>query len=148
MKKGTPRIMHPHWQKIPENEPDWFEALASLTRYLRGPDGCPWDRGHSAVEFAEDAVEEGRELLAAFASGVNADIEEEWGDVFFVLLASAVAAEAEGRFTLRGALEKAHNKMVRRHEHVFGDVKAANPEEAAERWNQLKARERNGGQAP
>ena len=61
-----------------------------------------------------------------------------------MLLASAAAAEAEGRFTLREALEKAHNKMVRRHEHVFGDLKAASPEDAINRWNQMKARERNG----
>lgn len=136
--------MHPHWRKTPENERDWFEALANLARFLRGPDGCPWDRDHSAAQFAEDAVEEGGELLEAFANGANADIEEEWGDVFFVLLASAAAAEAEGRFTLLEALEKAHNKMVRRHEHVFGDVKAASPEDAINRWNQMKARERNG----
>jgi len=138
------RAMHPHWRKTPENERDWFEALASLARYLRGPDGCPWDRDHTAAQFAADAVEEGGELLDAFANGANADIEEEWGDVFFVLLASAAAAEAEGRFTLREALEKAHNKMVRRHEHVFGDLKAASPEDAINRWNQMKARERNG----
>ena len=136
--------MHPHWQKTPENEKDWFEALANLARYLRGPDGCPWDRDHTAVEFAADAVEETGELIDAFAGGDPAEIQEEWGDVFFVLLATAAAAEAEGRFNLREALQKAHDKMVRRHEHVFGDAKASSPEDAINRWNQIKAREREG----
>lgn len=134
-------------QKIPENEKDWFEALANLARYLRGPDGCPWDRQHTAAEFAADAAEEAAELIEAFEGGNNADIEEEWGDVFFVLLAAAAAAEAEGRFTLRGAIAKAHDKMIRRHEHVFGDTKASSPDDAVNRWNQIKARERN-GEAP
>ncbi len=136
--------MYPHLDRAPEDEKDWFEALTKLARYLRGPDGCPWDREHSAAEFAADALEEAGELLDAFAGGNNAEIEEEWGDTFFVLLASAVAAEAEGRFTLREALEKAHGKMIRRHEHVFGDAKASSPEEAINRWNQIKARERDG----
>jgi uncharacterized protein YabN with tetrapyrrole methylase and pyrophosphatase domain len=136
--------MQPYWQKTPENEKDWFEALANLARYLRGPDGCPWDREHTAAEFAADAVEEIGELIDAFAEGDPAEIEEEWGDVFFVLLATAAAAEAEGRFSLREALQKAHDKMVRRHEHVFGESKASSPEDAIDRWNQVKAREREG----
>jgi len=136
--------MHPHWRKTPESEKDWFEALANLARYLRGSEGCPWDREHTAAQFAADAIEEGGELLDAFASGDNTEIEEEWGDTFFVLLAMAAAAESEGRFNLRDAIRKAHDKMVRRHEHVFGDIKASSAEEAIERWNQMKSRERNG----
>ncbi|HOD48605.1 MAG TPA: MazG nucleotide pyrophosphohydrolase domain-containing protein [Candidatus Hydrogenedentes bacterium] len=136
--------MYPHWRKRPETENDWFEALVNLARHLRGPDGCPWDREHTAAQFSADATEEAGELLDAFANGENAEVEEEWGDVFFVLLAAAAAAEAEGRFTLREAMEKAHNKMIRRHEHVFGDTKASSPEDAVNRWNQIKARERNG----
>ncbi|MFO7973455.1 MAG: MazG nucleotide pyrophosphohydrolase domain-containing protein [Candidatus Hydrogenedentota bacterium] len=136
--------MHPHWRKTPETEKDWFEALANLARYLRGPEGCPWDREHSAAEFAADAVEEGGELLDAFTGGDNAEIEEEWGDAFFVLLASAAAAEDEQRFNLRDAIKKAHDKMIRRHEHVFGDTKASSAEDAIDRWNQVKSREREG----
>jgi tetrapyrrole methylase family protein/MazG family protein len=136
--------MLPHWRKTPETEKDWFEALARLARYLRGPEGCPWDREHTSAEFAADAVEEGEELLEAFAGGDNAEIEEEWGDAFFVLLASAAAAEEEGRFNLCDAIRKAHDKMVRRHEHVFGETKASNAEDAINRWNQIKSRERNG----
>ena len=122
---------------------DKFQHLYDIVKKLRAPDGCPWDREHTAAEFAADAGEEAAELIEAFGGGNNADIEEEWGDVLFVLLATAAAAEDEGRFTLRDAIEKAHDKMIRRHEHVFGDTKASSPDDAINRWNQVKARERN-----
>jgi len=67
---------------------------------------------------------------------------EEFGDAFFVLLASAAAAEEEGLFTLRDALAMAHEKMVRRHDHVFGEVKAQTAEEATVAWNAAKAKEK------
>lgn len=136
--------MHPHIDKIPDGEAGWFEALLSLARFLRGPNGCPWDREHTAQEFGADAAEEARELVEAFQKGENAAIEEEFGDALFVLLATAVAAEEEGRFSLASALEKAHAKMVRRHEHVFGGETAATPEDAVASWNRIKAREKNG----
>jgi len=136
--------MHPHLQRTPETETDWFEALTALARYLRGPDGCPWDREHSAREFGVDAAGEAGELLDAFASGDKAHIEEEFGDTFFVLLATAAAAEAEGLFSLEHALERAHEKMIRRHEHVFGDREASTPEDAVASWNEIKAREKKG----
>jgi uncharacterized protein YabN with tetrapyrrole methylase and pyrophosphatase domain len=134
--------MYPHWSKAPQTELDWFESLANLARYLRTPDGCPWDREQSSRQFTEYAVEESRELLEAFGKDDNRHIEEEFGDVFFVLLAAAAAAEEEGRFTLQSAMERAHEKMIRRHEHVFGETKAATPEEAIEMWNRIKAQEK------
>lgn len=134
--------MYPHLKAAPQSEAEWFQALTELARYLRSPKGCPWDREQQAQNFARYALEECQELVEGFEQGVNDKIAEEWGDVFFVLLATAVAAEQEGRFTVREALEAAHAKMIRRHEHVFGDQKAATPEEAIARWNTVKAKER------
>ena len=57
-------------------------------------------------------------------------------------MACMAAAEAEGRFTLHGALMRAHEKLVRRHDHVFRTDKAATPEEAMASWQEIKARER------
>ena len=133
---------YPHWRKSPETEPDWFEALVNLARYLRGPEGCPWDREQTARSFAAFAREECDELIEAFETDDNAEVEEEFGDTLFCLLASASAAEAEGRFTVESALRRAHEKMIRRHAHVFGDNKAASPEDAVESWNRIKEEER------
>lgn len=134
--------MYAHVNKHPENEGEWFEALVALARYLRGPEGCPWDRKQGSVNFAGFLKEECEELLEAFEGTDNAHIEEEWGDTLFCLLATVAAAEEEGRFSLKSALERIHEKMVRRHGHVFGTHKAANAEEAVEVWNTIKAKEK------
>jgi len=123
-------------------EIDWFEALAELARFLRSPEGCPWDRKQAAGDFARFAREELDELLEAFSENDVSNIEEEFGDVFFCLLAVAAAAEEEGRFTLKSALERIHEKMIRRHGHVFGDNKAETALDAMDSWNEVKAKEK------
>jgi len=135
-----------HIGKIPQSEPDWFEALVGLARYLRSPEGCLWDRKQSARNFAGFAREEAAELVAAFEeSDADVHIEEEWGDTLFTLLAMAAAAETEGRFTLRRALERTHEKMIRRHGHIFGEHAADTPEDVVDVWNTIKAQEKENG---
>lgn len=137
---------YPHLKAAPVSTGDWFEALAQLTRYLRSPEGCPWDRGKSALDFAAYARDEIEELCEALAANDNQNAEEEFGDCLFTLLACLAAAEAEGRFTLHNALKSAHDKMVRRHDHVFSEDRAATPEEAMASWNAVKAREKAQGE--
>jgi len=132
----------PHVKREPENEAEWFATLAALARYLRSPQGCPWDQKQTAQSFASFVKEEIEELMEAFGSGDKAHIEEEFGDTLFCLIASAACAEAEGLFTLEGALTRIHEKMIRRHDHVFGDTEAATPEAAVDSWNRIKAEER------
>ncbi|MBI4556998.1 MAG: nucleotide pyrophosphohydrolase [Candidatus Hydrogenedentes bacterium] len=134
--------MYPHWTRVPNSETEWFEALIALARYLRSPQGCPWDRQQTARDFGGFAAEEAQELLEAFDKQDDAEIEEEFGDTFFCLLAMVAAAEQEGRFTLQSALQRAHEKMIRRHDHVFGEQKAQTPEDAVRTWNEVKAREK------
>ena len=134
--------MLPYLHTRPKSELQWFEALISLARYLRTPEGCPWDREQTTANFANYAVEESREFAQACDAGDASHMREEFGDAFFVLLASAAAAEEEGLFTLEDALAQAHEKMVRRHDHVFGKVKAQTAEEAIVAWNAAKAREK------
>lgn len=132
----------PHLQKTPKTEGDWFAALLDLARYLRTPDGCPWDREQSSADFARFLKDESEELQDAFRASDNENIAEEVGDCLFTLLASAAAAEEEGRFKMIDALKAAHEKMIRRHDHVFGDTKADTPEGAIESWNRIKAEEK------
>jgi tetrapyrrole methylase family protein/MazG family protein len=133
---------YPHLQSVPETEIEWFGALMSLARFLRSPEGCPWDQKQRAIDFAKFAGEETDEYVEALAKDDNDNAEEEFGDSLFVLLASMAAAEAEGRFDLRGAMARVHEKMVRRHAHVFDNEKASTPEEAVEAWNRIKAEEK------
>ncbi|MCH8205003.1 MAG: hypothetical protein IID09_07540 [Candidatus Hydrogenedentes bacterium] len=133
---------YPHLEKTPETESDWFEALIALARYLRTPEGCPWDREQGAADFAGYLAGEVEELVEALKSGDNRHAGEEFGDVFFALLATAAAAEEEGRFRLDEALERIHEKMIRRHEHVFGDATAETSEDAIRIWEEVKRREK------
>lgn len=132
----------PHLAQPPTAERDWHQALMDLARYLRGPDGCPWDRQQSARSFAEFHIEESTEYLEALGGGDRRHMAEECGDALFTLLASVAAAESEGLFTYEDMLRVAHEKMVRRHDHVFGAEKARTPAEAVEAWERSKAAER------
>lgn len=128
--------------QLPDTEGGRFEALVALARFLRSPEGCPWDRAHGSRDFAGFAGEEAEELCEALDSGENPHAEEEFGDVLFTLLACAAAAEAEGRFMLKPALKRAYEKMMRRHEHVFSADRALTPEDAVNAWQNIKAREK------
>ena len=134
--------MYPHLEKQPETESEWFEALIALARYLRTPEGCPWDREQGAADFARFLADEVREQVEALDSGDNRHAREEFGDVFFTLLATAAAAEEEGRFRLGDALEQIHEKMIRRHEHVFGDATAETAEDVVRVWEEAKRKEK------
>lgn len=132
----------PYLDRQPEDETEAFQALIALARFLRSPQGCPWDREHFTLEFSRFLHEETQELVEAVESGDNDHAEEELGDCLFTLLAAAAAAEEEGRFTLEQAMRRSLEKMIRRHDHVFGDDKAATPEEAVAAWEKIKAAER------
>ncbi len=123
-------------------EGDIFELLINLARYLRGPEGCPWDKKQTSLDFAKYAKGECEEFIEALEKGTIEDINEEFGDTFFILIASAVAGEAEGKLNLLEALLSAHRKMIRRHEHVFGDKKATTEEEAWNSWHKIKEAEK------
>lgn len=133
---------YPHWEIKPYTEPEWFQVLIALARYLRQPEGCPWDREQSADDFARYLADEVAELREALQTGDADHAQEEFGDAFFSLLAVAAAAEEEGRFRLQDALERIHEKMIRRHEHVFGDAKAETADDAIRVWNKVKEQER------
>ena len=121
---------------------EWFDALRQLIRFLRSPEGCPWDREQSALNFSRFFIEEGEELVEALSSGDNGHAEEEYGDCMFSLLSCMAAAEEEGRFSMENALKAAFEKMIRRHEHVFSEDRATNADEALTAWEKVKERER------
>ena len=139
---------YPYLEREPDSEGEWFYALITLARHLRAPGGCPWDREQSSADFAKFAAGESDEMLEAFAGSDESHKAEEVGDTLFCLLASVAAAEEEGRFSLDEVLRGVHAKMIRRHDHVFGPVKANTPEEAVQAWDRAKeeeARQKQGG---
>ncbi len=124
--------------------------LDELVRTLRAR--CPWDRGQTHGSLARHLLEESYETLDAIEAlaaaepdvppAVVAHLEEELGDLLFQVLFHATLAAEEGRFTLADVARNVHDKLVRRHPHVFGDAVADTPEEVAARWEVIKKAEK------
>ena len=125
-----------------ESAGEWFERLVALQAQLRAPGGCPWDREQTHESLRKYLVEETYEVLDAMEGGDAREFASELGDLLLQVVFHSVMAEEAGRFTVADVIESIHSKMVRRHPHVFGDVKAATSAEVLKNWEQLKAEER------
>ena len=124
----------------------WFERLVALQARLRAPNGCPWDREQTHATLRTYLVEEAYEVLDAMKSGDDAKFAEEMGDLLLqVVFHSQIAAE-ERRFTVTDVIREVHEKMVRRHPHVFGEKRARDAAEVLRNWEQIKAQERRGAE--
>ena len=99
--------------------------FAELVRTLR--ERCPWDREQTHESLSRHLLEESYELVEAIASGDPAHLQEELGDVLFQVFFHATLATEDGEFTLADVARDVHDKLVRRHPHVFGDVDADTP---------------------
>ncbi len=119
-----------------------FARLLGVVDRLRDPDGCPWDRKQTMKSMAPYLVEEAHEALEAIERGDDEDSAEEAGDVLMVLALICRIAEQEGRFDLARAATAVSDKLVRRHPHVFGEIRAGSPEEALLSWEAVKLSER------
>jgi tetrapyrrole methylase family protein / MazG family protein len=121
---------------------EWFEKLVELQRRLRAPGGCPWDREQTHASLRTYMIEEAYEVLDALESGEDRKFAEEMGDLLLqVVFHSQIAAEEE-RFTVADVIREIHEKMVRRHPHVFGEKRAKDAAEVLKNWEQIKAEER------
>jgi len=124
-------------------KPD-IEKLKRLMERLRGPDGCPWDRAQSLGSLVPFIIEEAYEVVAAIDSGSPESLREELGDLLFqIIFCSQIAAESR-QFSLADVIDSSHEKMVRRHPHVFGDKAASTPEEVLVHWAEIKKKEKEG----
>ncbi len=124
--------------------PKTFSDIVELSRYLRSPDGCPWDKKQTLLTLRQYILEEAYEVIQAIESEDNDEIVEELGDFLFqVVFASQIASE-DGRFTVDEVIENLHSKLVRRHPHVFGDKKAKDADDAVKSWQNEKLKEKSG----
>jgi len=120
------------------------EALASVIARLRGPNGCPWDRAQTHTSLIPYLLEEAYETAEALEEGTPERIKEELGDLLLqVALHAQIEAEA-GRFDLGDVASALREKLIRRHRHVFGDVKATTPAEVRKHWEEFKREEGKG----
>jgi tetrapyrrole methylase family protein/MazG family protein len=122
-----------------------FEDLVALQARLRAPGGCPWDREQTHHSLKTYLIEEAYEVLDALDQGNAKELAEELGDLLLQILFHADIGREAGRFDIADVISGIHDKMVRRHPHVFGNVKADTPEQVLKNWAQLKAGEKQEG---
>ena len=120
----------------------WFERLVELQAQLRSPKGCPWDIEQTHLSLRTYLIEEAYEVLEALESGDDSKFAEELGDLLLQVVFHAQIAAEEGRFTAADVVREIHQKMVRRHPHVFGEKSARDAAEVLKNWEQIKAEER------
>ena len=120
-----------------------IEALLRLCAQLRDPQhGCPWDRAQTLATIAPHTIEEAYEVADAVATGEPSRIRDELGDLLFQVLLQAQLASEQGWFDFSDVAAGLHDKLVRRHPHVFAGERPAHSEALARAWDEHKAAER------
>lgn len=119
-----------------------FESLVALQARLRAPNGCPWDREQTHASLRTYLVEETYEVLDAIEGGDARKFADELGDLLLQIVFHAQLAAEAGKFDIADVIMQIYTKMVRRHPHVFGKVRAKTSAQVLKNWEQLKAEER------
>ncbi|MBI1886117.1 MAG: nucleoside triphosphate pyrophosphohydrolase [Chloroflexi bacterium] len=126
--------------QIKEADLKTFSGLRRVVATLRRD--CPWDRIQTHESLRPFLLEEASETLAALDVGDPARLAEELGDLLLEVLLHVQIGEEMGEFTFEDVVYAVASKLVRRHPHVFGDVKLETPQEVVEQWEELKREER------
>src|SRR5579863_10592710 len=125
-----------------ESAGGWFERLVAVQARLRAPKGCPWDIEQTHQTLRTYLIEEAYEVLEAMESGDDAKFADEMGDLLLQIVFHSQIAREEGRFEVSDVIRAVHDKMVRRHPHVFGEKRAKDAAEVLKNWEQIKKEER------
>ncbi len=116
-----------------------FEDLVEIMSVLRSPDGCPWDREQTHATIRSNLLEESYELSEAIDLDDAELMREELGDVLLqVVFHAQMASEAE-RFDIGEVIDGICRKLIRRHPHIFGDVRVSGAEEVLSNWERIKS---------
>ncbi len=117
-------------------------SLRETLRTLRSPGGCPWDRERTLDEMISFLIDEAYELLHAEKSGDADHLEEELGDVLFLIVFIHELMLERRKTLLSEIAARAHEKIIRRHPHVFGNTSAGNETESLAEWERIKKAEK------
>lgn len=119
-----------------------FAALVGTMRKLLAPDGCPWDREQTPQKLCRYVLEEACEVIDAIDSGDPGAVCEELGDLSLQVAFLSELARKAGQFGPDDVMRGIVQKLVRRHPHVFGDLKVDDAETVVANWNQIKETEK------
>ena len=119
-----------------------FERAVSIMERLRAPGGCPWDREQTFDSIKPYTLEETYEVLEAIDNRDWPELAGELGDLLLQVLFYAEMAKEQSLFSIDDVLDRLSSKLIDRHPHVFGDVKADTSAEVIRNWEALKVEER------
>jgi MazG family protein len=119
-----------------------FDDLVNLMKTLRGPNGCPWDRKQELPDLKPFVIEEAYEVVDAIDRDDRRALLEEIGDLLLESVFIAEITREEGSFDVYDSITAIHDKLVRRHPHVFGEAEADDAEQVLVNWEKLKNEER------
>ena len=119
-----------------------FEDLITVVEVLRSEEGCPWDREQDHKSIRRDFIEETYEVIEAIDTENPELLREELGDVLLQVTFHAQIETEIGRFTIEDVANDICVKLIHRHPHVFGDVKADTSEKVLLNWEKIKSEEK------
>ncbi|NOT28898.1 MAG: nucleoside triphosphate pyrophosphohydrolase [Planctomycetes bacterium] len=125
---------------------DALARVLAIVDRLRAPDGCPWDLEQTVASLAPSLVEEAHEAVESIDRAEDRHTAEELGDLFLVIALIGKVAEQEGRFGLATIGNAVAAKLIRRHPHVFGEIKVDSSAQALANWEKIKENERKSEQ--
>src|SRR5581483_11610031 len=121
-----------------------IDELIRIMAKLRSPKGCPWDREQDHRSLRWHAVEEAYELMDAIESDDDHELEEELGDLLLQVVFHCQLAKERGAFDFEKVARRIAQKLIRRHPHVFGDVKVKDVDQVWANWEKIKRAEKHG----
>ncbi len=124
-----------------QNVSDEFLRLIEIVRSLRGPGGCEWDGAQTHQSLTPYLLEEACEVIESIDEEDSSKLKEELGDLLLHIVFQASLGEDEGQFTLADSIRSINEKLIRRHPHVFGDVKVNNVADIKRNWEEIKMKE-------
>ena len=120
------------------------KPITDVMNTLLGENGCPWDKEQTHESLRKNLLEEAHEVVEAIDSQDMGHLKEELGDVLLQVVFHAKLAEQEGHFNLNDVVDAITEKMIRRHPHIFADVKADDAETVLTNWEEIKKKEKGG----
>ena len=122
-----------------------FSRLLDVLAELRQK--CPWDSVQTNQSLRANTIEEVFELCDALAREDQTEICKELGDVLMHVCFYAMFGAEKGEFDLADVCDRVREKLIFRHPHIYGDVKAETPDAVADTWEQRKQKEKGGNES-
>ncbi len=120
-----------------------IEDLLNIMKLLRSEDGCPWDREQTHSSIKSSLIEETYEVIEAINKNDSELLCEELGDVLLQVVFHSQMAKEDGVFGFEDVVDGVCKKLVERHPHVFGEVKADTSEQVLRNWEDIKNKSKN-----